>query len=91
MSQQVANQLEKVYFNIQPFLKSWYNSNSIMRVYEFKERLKNYFKNFHITALNKLFDDLFIFGIIGICGGAEGKENAKCTKKFHEQYSINLV
>jgi Cdc6-like AAA superfamily ATPase len=36
MADQVSKQIAKVYHNIQPFLKSWYKSDSIMEVITFK-------------------------------------------------------
>lgn len=66
MAKQVSNQIAKVYHNIQPFLKSWYKSECIMQVGIFKDRLNNYFKHFSVDERNRLFDDLFVFGVFGI-------------------------
>jgi len=70
MATKVAEGLSRIYPNTINFLKSWQGSSSIIEVSKFREKINRYF--FADAGLNefnetdKLFDELFDFGIFGV-------------------------
>jgi len=70
MATKVAEHLSRIYPNVINFLKSWQGSSSIIEVSKFREKINRYF--FGDAGLNehnetdKLFDELFDFGIFGV-------------------------
>ncbi|HAK79815.1 MAG TPA: hypothetical protein DCM71_23630, partial [Runella sp.] len=70
MATKVAEQLLVIYPNIISFLKSWQGSPTIIEARKCKEKIGKYFLNDHsvtdFSKIDKIFDELFDFGLFGI-------------------------
>ncbi len=83
MAENVANQLSIVYPNIVSFLKSWQNSSNVILAKEFQDRIKIHFPNLgNNEAYNRLFDELFSFGVFGIMASINGSNSAQRRTPF---------
>ena len=66
MADKVADQLSLIYPNIVSFLKSWQGSPMIIEALKFREKIRRIFKDLEFSEVDKIFDDLFDFGIFGV-------------------------
>jgi len=70
MASKVSDHLSHIYPNIASFLKSWQGSSTIITVAKFKDKIFRYLVSdnlqFNHSEVDKIFDELFDFGIFGI-------------------------
>lgn len=83
LATEVAKHLSYNYPNIISFLLSWDNSNTYTTVSELKDRIQKYLLDDYdksITSINRIMDELYLFGIFGIdCKeDIEFKTKSKC-------------
>ncbi len=81
LASKVTEHLSRIYPNITSFLKSWQGSSTIIEVQKFREKISRYFfgdASFaDFAETDKIFDELFDFGIFGISTNQKSKDNSR--------------
>lgn len=80
MADKVADQLSLIYPNIVGFLKSWQGSPMIIESVKFRDKIRRVFKDLTFSEVDKIFDDLFDFGIFGVYSKVPKDNNTKRLK-----------
>lgn len=80
MADKVADQLSLIYPNIVSFLKSWQGSPMIIESSKFRDKIRRVFKDLDFSEVDKIFDDLFDFGIFGVYSRLPKDNNTKRIK-----------